>query len=108
MKTAELVRLLAENVTPARRVRVAPLLLAAGLLGAAVAAAVLVFWPAMAPMGGPAAPPPYWMKAGYTLVLAVCGWLMAVSLSRPGGRVGPAALVAVAAVLVLAAFAALE
>jgi hypothetical protein len=101
VKTADLVRLLAEDAAPARARTFAPRLLAAAAAGAAISAIVLLLWLGFRPLAAAAATRPFWMKAGYTLVLAACGLAVALRLGRPGGRVGLAVWVVAAAVAML-------
>jgi hypothetical protein len=101
MKTADLVRLLSEDVGPAPGRSFAPRLLAAAAVGAAISAGVLLLWLGFRPLSAAAATRPFWMKAGYTLALAACGFVAALRVGRPGGRVGVVLWLAVAAVAML-------
>ena len=93
MKTAELVQLLSEDAGPVRARPVAPRLLAAGLVGGLVSLGLLLALLGLRPLGPAMATPSFWMKGGYTLVIALAGLLAAVRLARPGGRIGAAAAV---------------
>ncbi|MGH7025545.1 MAG: NrsF family protein [Caulobacteraceae bacterium] len=89
MKTSELIEALAavdnNSITPvAPSLRLAP----AALAGALVALAVLALWLGVQPLGQAARASWFWMKAGYSLTLAVGGFLLLVPLARPGARLG--------------------
>ncbi|MGI8840841.1 MAG: NrsF family protein [Caulobacteraceae bacterium] len=108
MRTADLVASLA---APAGPVRPAPITRPIGLAvlaGAAVAAALLIAWLGLRPLGEAVRTGPFWMKGGYTLALAAAGLVMAARLARPGGRLGRAPAIVLAAVAVMAILAALE
>jgi hypothetical protein len=108
MKTTELVRILATDAPAARPARPAPRLLAALAAGAAVSAGILALWLGLRPMGPALASASFWMKAGYAAALAGAGALATARLARPGGRVGWALWMAVAAVALLAVMAGRE
>ena len=108
MKTAELVEALAAEARPAPPARPAALVTAALALGGVLAATILVCWLGTRPLGIAVRTSPFWMKTAYTSALAVGGVLAVLGLARPGGRVGPAPQVWVAAFGVLAILAALQ
>lgn len=98
MRTSDLVKLLAGDASPVRAAPMTPRLLVAALAGALVSAGLLVVWLGLRPMGVAMASPSFWMKAGYAALLALAGLLTAAQLGRPGGRVGLALWLALAAV----------
>ncbi len=102
MRTADLVRLLAGDAPAVRAGPIAPQLLAAALAGAVVSAGLLVAWLGLRPLEAASVSPSFWMKAGYAALLALAGLLTASRLGRPGGRVGLALWLALAAVAWLA------
>jgi hypothetical protein len=108
MKTQDLVALLAEDASPIRHGALAPRLLGAALLGALVSGLVLVAWLGLRPMGPAMHSPSFWMKAGYTTLIAVAGLLTTARLARPDGQLGAALGLAFAAAAWLAAMAAME
>jgi hypothetical protein len=108
MKTADLVKLLAEDAPPARAGVLAPRLLAAALAAALVSAALLVTWLGLRPMHEAMLSPSFWMKGAYTVLFAASGLAAAARLGRPGGRLGAAVWIALAAVLWLAMLAMME
>jgi hypothetical protein len=92
---------LAEDAGPVRPQPFGPRLVAAAAAGAAVSAALLVLWLGFRPLAEAAATRSFWMKAGYTLILAACGLVATLRLGRPGGRLGLALWVAAVAVAML-------
>jgi hypothetical protein len=108
MKTSELIALLtAADASPVRPVSPARRLIAASLLGAVVALAALALTLGIQPLAGAARASWFWMKAGYSLAIALCGLLLLRRLARPGVPLGPAGLVlglaALAAMAMMAA-----
>jgi len=108
MKTGELIALLSNDAPAARGGRFAPRLLAAAVIGAAVSLGVLVAWLGMRPMHEAMRSGSFWMKAGYTSLLAASGLFVTVRLARPGGSIGAALWIAAAAVAWLATMAGME
>jgi hypothetical protein len=106
MRTEELVRTLAADAPAA-----SPRPLAAQLL-IAVAIAVAGWLALMIPTYGmPAQAAPhgwFWMKNAYSVVLALAGLVAVTRLARPGGRMGWAVWLALAAIAWLAMMAARE
>jgi hypothetical protein len=102
MQTAELIRTLAADTPPVRRAAIAPWLLAAGLAGASLSLVLLALWLGFRPLHAAAQAPSFWMKAGYTLALALAALIATARLGRPGGRLGAALALAGVAVAVLA------
>ena len=92
MKTQELVALLAEDTRPTRAPAFGPLLLGAALAGAVISAVVLAAWLGFRPLLPAMHSPHFWMKAGYTTLLAAAALLAGVRLARRGGRIGAALL----------------
>jgi hypothetical protein len=108
MKTADLIASLAASAAPAPPAPVARGIAVASLAGAAVALAVLVAWLGLRPMHEAMRTASFWMKAAYTVALSVAGAIAAVRLARPGGRLGAAPAIIVAAIAAMAALAALQ
>ena len=102
MKTHDLVALIAEDTRPTPSRAFAPLLLAAALVGAAVSITALAAWLGFRPLMPAMRSPPFWMKAGYTTLLAIAALVATVRLARPGGRIGAAALLALVTIAWLA------
>jgi len=102
MKTEDLVALLADDTRSVRTRTFAPLLLGAALVGAAVSIAALAAWLGFRPLMPAMRSPPFWMKAGYTTLLAIAALVATVRLARPGGRIGAAALLALVTIAWLA------
>ena len=100
MRTDELVHTLAADAGVARSRPLAPRLALAAVVAAIAWLALMI-----PKFGMPATAAPqgwFWMKNGYSLVLAVAGLGAVTQLARPGGRMGWAAWLALAAVAVLA------
>jgi hypothetical protein len=108
MKTADLIATLAADAAPMPPVRVLPRMAVAAALGGAVALVILVIWLGLQPLGAAMLSGSFWMKAGYTAVLATAGLLLVARLARPGGQAGRLPLIALAAVAVMAGLALLE
>jgi hypothetical protein len=108
MKTADLISALAADSRPVRPARVTGRLAGASLVGAIVTGAVLLAWLGHRPLGEAARTGAFWMKAGYTLVLALAGFLLACRLARPEGRPGGVMTIAVLAVLAMVGLSAIE
>jgi hypothetical protein len=106
MRTDELIRTLAVDAGPVRARPIAPWLLVVALAGTVLWLAVLV--PSFGPPARSAPAGWFWMKAGYSLLLAAAGLLASVRLARPGGRVGAAAWLAFATLAWLAIMAGRE
>ncbi len=105
MRTEDLVEHLSAQASPAgmdRRPRMLGMALAAG---AVVSVAVLIAWLGLRPLDAAMVQSAFWMKASYSLALALSGGLIVWRLASPTGRVGRAPYVlaaAMAAVGVLA------
>jgi hypothetical protein len=103
MRTADLIELLARDVSAARPAlasrRLVAALAAGGLLTFAIVALVLHCQPLLAA----AQQSWFWMKAVYTGVLTVTGVLLVRRLSVPGARLGAAPLAAALVVLAMLA-----
>jgi len=109
MKTDDLIAALAADSAPVAPMAVRGRLALASLVSAAVATAIVLLWLGMRPdihiaMRTAA----FWIKAGYTLSLAACGFALTLRMGRPGARPGPALAVAPAIFAALAALAAVE
>lgn len=106
MKTEELIRTLAADAPAAPPRPLAPRLLVA------VAVALALWLAVMIPTYGmPAQAAPhgwFWMKNAYSVVLAIAGLVAVTQLARPGGRMGWAVWLALAAIACLAVMAARE
>jgi hypothetical protein len=94
MRTEDLIRTLAADAGAVRTRPFAPGLLVAALAGGAFWLAILV-WKFGAPAQSAYAGW-FWMKAAYSVLLAVAGLMATVRLARPGGRVGAVAWLAIA------------
>jgi hypothetical protein len=108
MKTADLIASLAATAAPTRPVRVARRIAVASLLGAAVALAVLVGWLGLRPLHEAVETRSFWMKAAYTLALSAAGLILVYRLARPGGRLGAAPAIILAAMAPMAGMTVLE
>jgi hypothetical protein len=109
MKTDELIALLAHDATPVKRCMLPARLLLFSLIGAFIAAVILVPWLGIRPdladaMGGTT----FWMKAIYTFGLGVGGFALVERLSRPGVKGGFGWLLAAACVAAIVAIAVSE
>lgn len=106
MRTEELIRTLAVDAPPSSPRPLAPRLAAVALIAAAVWVALMI-----PKFGMPAEAAPqgwFWMKNAYSLVLALAGLAAVTQLARPGGRMGWAVWLVVAAIACLAIMAARE
>jgi hypothetical protein len=97
MRTEDLIKTLAADAAAVRPVRIAGPLVAAALIAIAVWAALMAAGLHLAPALSAGARW-FWMKSGYCFVLATAGLIATTRLAKPGGRVGVAALIALAAV----------
>ena len=107
MKTSDLIAALATDAGPTRRALVTRNLSLGVGLGMCASLVVLVFWLGVQNLSHAMGLGAFWMKAGYTLSLAIAGFLCVRRLARPGGAPGLAPWVALAAfsvMLVLATF----
>ena len=106
MRTEELIRTLAVDAPAAPPRPLAPRRGIAALIAAAVWVALMI-----PKFGMPAQAAPqgwFWMKNAYSAVLAFAGLVAATRLARPGGRMGWAVWLALAAIACLAVMAARE
>ena len=108
MKTADLITTLAGDARPVARGAVARRLTPPALVGLAVAATTVVLWLGLRSIGEAAQTAAFWMKGGYTVVLALAGAMIASRLARPGGTIGMGRWLASAAVLVMLGLSARE
>ena len=99
MKTVDLIEALAGQDAPIRSSRIGPRLTSAVLVGAAIAAIILMIWLGLRPLAAAVQSGMFWMKGGYSLWLALAGGLWAARMARPGGLPGSAPLIAGAAVI---------
>jgi len=109
MKTEELIAALAADAKPVQRGALRGRLALASLLAAAAAVAIVLVWLGMRPdihiaMRKAA----FWIKAGYTLALAACGFSLTLRMGRPGAKPGLALALAPALFAALAVLAAAE
>jgi hypothetical protein len=107
MQTDELIDLLTQDAAPpppgavARRLGLAALIAVLGAL-----ALLLVTWGVRPDIHQAMRTGPFWMKAGYTLWIAVAAFAMTAAAARPGGAPGrPARMLLAAAVVVIVALA---
>jgi len=108
MKTADLIASLAASAAPAPPVPVGRRVAVASLAGAVIALAVLVAWLGLRPLHEAMRTASFWMKTAYTLALSVAGAIAVLRLARPGGRLGAAPAIVVAAIMAMAALALVE
>ncbi len=108
MRTAELIAALAAGAGPTSPVPAARRVVLASLLGAAAALVVLVEWLGPRSLGEAVRTGPFWMKAFYTLALALAGLIAVERLGRPGVKLGRAPLIALAAIAAMAVLAGVE
>lgn len=113
MKTSDLiVALVAADPRPVRRAVPTASVAAAAGIGAAVAVAVLALWLGFQSLANAFSASWFWMKAGYSLALALAGFLLLVRAVRPGARLGLAWLVvgglALCAIAMMAAHASMR
>jgi hypothetical protein len=109
MKTEELIAALAADARPTAPGGWRGRLALAVVIGAAAAVAVVLVWLGMRPdMHFAMRKAAFWIKAGYTLCLAACGFAMTVRMGRPGATPGPALAIAPVLFAALAALAATE
>jgi hypothetical protein len=94
VKTSDLIAALAAaDPRPVRQANpTAPVAAAAGI-GVAAAVAVLALWLGFQSLAHAFSASWFWMKAGYSLALALAGFLLLVRAVRPGARLGLAWLV---------------
>ncbi|HEX4180226.1 MAG TPA: DUF1109 domain-containing protein [Caulobacteraceae bacterium] len=109
MRTDELIAALAADAPPVSPGGLRGRLAAASLVAAAAVAALVLIWLGMRPdihiaMRQAA----FWIKAGYALALAACGFSLTLRMGRPGARPGPALALAPAVFAALAGLAAAE
>lgn len=94
MRTSELIAALAETGhAPVRPRPAGPWLAAGALVGAIVAFVLLVLWLGVSPIASVLAARWFWMKAAYSLALALAGWMLAARLARPGAAGAPAGVI---------------
>jgi hypothetical protein len=109
MKTEELIAALAADARPVQRGALRSRLALASLIASGLAVAIVLVWLGMRPdihiaMRKAA----FWIKAGYTLALAACGFSLSLRMGRPGARPGLALALAPAVFAALAVLAAAE
>ena len=85
MKTSELIAGLAA-AAPVRPARPAARLIVAGMIGAGLALALVAILLGFQPIALALRASWFWMKAGYSLSLALAGLLLLAPLARPGAR----------------------
>ena len=91
MKTDDLVALLAKDVRPVSSGAVPMRLALFGAAGMVAAFVILLAWLGIRPdLSNAVTGTTFWMKAGYTIGLAVAGFVLVERLARPGasGRLG--------------------
>ena len=108
MKTDDLIAALAGQEAPIHPRRVGADVVIAALLGACIAAIILVVWLGLRPLADAIQTRMFWMKGGYSLWLALAGGLWAARMATPGGLPGSAPLVAGAAVIAMIAMGAAD
>jgi len=105
MRTADLIAALAAEAAPVEPIAVTDRIAVAALLGAAAALVALGAWLGLRPLGEAARSGAFWMKASYTVALGLAGAILVGRLARPGGGLGRAPLIVLAALAVMAALA---
>jgi len=89
MKTSDLiVALTAADARPVRQAAPTASVAATAGIGAAAAVAVLALWLGFQPLTHAFGARWFWMKAGFSLSLALSGFLLLVRAVRPGARLG--------------------
>lgn len=101
MKTADLIEILVQDATATPPMDIDRRLGAALLLGGLVTLAVVVLGLRCQPLLAAARHEWFWMKAGYTGLLAIIGTITVRRLAVPGTRLRAAPLLALAIVLVM-------
>lgn len=106
MTTGELIDRLVGDLAPVRPGAVARRLALGIAAGALVSAAIMMAWLGVRPdIVAAAATLPFWMKFGYTFLLAAAGVWTVDRLARPAGRAGGASAAAAIVVVALAVLA---
>ena len=109
MKTNELIEVLAADAAPVAPGALRSRLGLACLIAATAALAVVLVWLGMrSDIHIAMRTAAFWIKAGYTLSLAACGFALTLRMGRPGARPGAALAIAPIAFAALAALAAVE
>ena len=109
MRTDELIAALAEDAQPISRGALRGRLALASLAATAAAVAFVLIWLGMRPdMHIAMRKATFWIKAGYTLALAACGFALTLRMGRPGAKPGLAAALAPAVFAALAVLAVSE
>jgi hypothetical protein len=108
MRTEDLVEHLAAEARPVGSDRRPRMLGMALVAGAVVSIGLLIAWLGLRPMDEAVVQSAFWMKAGYSLALALGGGLIVWRLSRPTGRVGRAPYVVATAIAVVAVLATMQ
>jgi hypothetical protein len=108
MKTADLIAKLAGDALPVPPGVLARRLAPPILVGAVAAAVIVVLWLGLRDLVAAAATFAFWMKGGYTSLLALGGLMILGRLSRPGGAVGPGRWIIIVAFAMMLGLAAAE
>src|SRR5258708_687821 len=94
MKTSDLIAALAAaDARPVRQAAPTASVAAAAGIGAFAAVVILGLWLGFQPLAHAFSATWFWMKAGFSLSLALAGFLLLVRAVRPGARVGLAWMV---------------
>jgi hypothetical protein len=94
MKTSELIAALAQADTgPVRLARPMNRLASGAAAGVLAAVLILAAWLGFQPLSAALGASWFWMKAGYSLTVALVGFLLVIRLARPGAARGRAWLV---------------
>jgi hypothetical protein len=103
MRTDDLIAGLAAELKPVRTGGPTRLLGLALCCGVMAAGGLMLGWLGPRPdLGAAMGAAPFWMKAAYTLILALFGFLMVERTGRPGARVAPLIVLALLSVAVMA------
>jgi hypothetical protein len=109
MKTDDLIAALAADTRPVAPGALGGRLTLACLIAISAGAAVMLIWLGMRPdLHIAMREAAFWIKAGYTLALAACGFALTLRMGRPGAKPGPALALAPAVCGALAILAGAE
>jgi hypothetical protein len=108
MRTEDLVEQLAAKAAPVGADGRGRWLSAALVAGGVVSLTVLVAWLGLRPLEAAAVQPAFWMKAFYSLALALSGGLIVWRLAKPTGRVGRAPYLLAAALMAVGVMAMMQ
>jgi hypothetical protein len=108
MKTADLITSLVGDTTPVARGAVVRRLAPPTVIGVIVAVSIVILWLGLRSIGEASQTFAFWMKGGYTTLLAAAGATFVARLARPGGTIGVGRWLAITAILVMLGLSAIE